>query len=135
MFFFFFFNFFFYYAPVSQANWCNMTFTAGNLFLSHSCIGCLESSPHRDSNPGPQIERQTTYQLSYPSPTEVFLLYVFYSNVEWVDIIDYWNNSLDDITYVEQIKESHFPWLCCHFISIICINITCFHYGKFNINH
>ncbi len=25
-------------------------------------------SPHQDSNPGPQIERQTTYQLSYPSP-------------------------------------------------------------------
>ncbi len=23
----------------SQANWCNMTFTAGNLVLSHSCIG------------------------------------------------------------------------------------------------
>ncbi len=23
---------------------------------------------HRDLNPGPQIERQTTYQLSYPSP-------------------------------------------------------------------
>ncbi len=25
-----------HYAPVSQANWCNMTFTAGNLFPSHS---------------------------------------------------------------------------------------------------
>ncbi len=28
-----------HYAPASQANWCNMTFTAGNLFSSHSCIG------------------------------------------------------------------------------------------------
>ncbi len=28
-----------HYVPVSQANWCNMTFTAGNLFPSHSCIG------------------------------------------------------------------------------------------------
>ncbi len=26
-------------APVSQANWCNMTFTAGNFFLSQSCTG------------------------------------------------------------------------------------------------
>ncbi len=42
-------------APVSQVNWCNMTFTAGNLFPSHSCIGWPKSSPHRDSNPGPQL--------------------------------------------------------------------------------
>ncbi len=58
------------YAPVSQADWCNMTlsFTAGNLFPSHLYIGWPKSSPHRDSNPCPQIERQMTYQLSYPSP-------------------------------------------------------------------
>ncbi len=35
-----FFSYFFlvkknHYVPVSQANWCNMTFTAGNLFPSH----------------------------------------------------------------------------------------------------
>ncbi len=41
-----------HYAPVSQANWCNMRFTAGHLFPSYSCIGRPESSPHRDSNPG-----------------------------------------------------------------------------------
>ncbi len=29
-----------HYASVSQADWCNMTFTAGNLFPSHSCIVC-----------------------------------------------------------------------------------------------
>ncbi len=57
-----------HYAPVSQANWCNMTFTAGNLFPSHSCIGWPKSSPHWDLNPGPQIEKRTTYQLSYRSP-------------------------------------------------------------------
>ncbi len=34
----------------------------------HSCIGWRESSPHWDSNSGPQIERQTTHQLSYPPP-------------------------------------------------------------------
>ncbi len=34
--FFFFLN---HYVPVSQANWCNMTFNAGNLFSSHSCTG------------------------------------------------------------------------------------------------
>ncbi len=59
-----------HYAPVSQANWCNMTFTACNLFPSHSYIGWPESSSHRDSNPGPQRERQMTYQLSYPSPPQ-----------------------------------------------------------------
>ncbi len=26
-----------HYAPVSQANWCNMSLAAGNLFLSHGC--------------------------------------------------------------------------------------------------
>ncbi len=61
-------SFFFHYAPVSQINWCNMPFTAGNLFPSHSCIGWCESTPHWDSNLVPQIERQPTYQLSYPSP-------------------------------------------------------------------
>ncbi len=65
---FFFFFFFNYYAPVSQANWCNMTFTAGNLFPSHLCIGWPKSSPHQNSNPGPKIERQMTYPLCYPSP-------------------------------------------------------------------
>ncbi len=45
-----------------------MTFTAGNLFPSHSCIGWSDSSPHWDLNLGPQIERRTTYQLSYCSP-------------------------------------------------------------------
>ncbi len=85
--FFFFFKFKFFllenhYAAVSQANWCNMIFTAGNLFPSHSCIGWPESSPHQDLNPCPQIERRTTYQLSYPSTIMSFihalLLYNWY---------------------------------------------------------
>ncbi len=89
-FFFFFFLFFLnHYAPVSQANWCNMTFTAGNLFPSHSCIGWPKSSPHRDLNPGPQIERQITYQLSYPS-----LHPNFFSDItdhkENIDGVIYW---------------------------------------------
>ncbi len=42
-----------------------MTSTAGNFFPSHSCIGWPESSPHRDSNPGSQLERWMTYQQSY----------------------------------------------------------------------
>ncbi len=49
-------SFFNHYAPVSQANWSNMTFTAGNLFPSHSCIGWSESSLHWDLNPCPEIE-------------------------------------------------------------------------------
>ncbi len=53
-------------ALVSQAN-C-MTLTASNLFSSHSCIGVTRVKPHKDSNSGPQHERQMTYQLSYPSP-------------------------------------------------------------------
>ncbi len=52
-----------HYAPVTQANWCNITFTVGNLFPYHSCIGWPESSPPQDSNPGPQPERWKTYQL------------------------------------------------------------------------
>ncbi len=38
-----------HYAPISQANWCNMTFTAGNL---NTCIGWSESILHQDLNPG-----------------------------------------------------------------------------------
>ncbi len=34
-----------HYAPISQANWCNMTFTAGNLFPSHTCIGVTRVKP------------------------------------------------------------------------------------------
>ncbi len=34
-----------HYAPVSHSNWCNMTFTAGNLFPSHSCIGVTRVKP------------------------------------------------------------------------------------------
>ncbi len=30
-----------YYAPGCQANWCNMTFTASNIFPSHTCIGVI----------------------------------------------------------------------------------------------
>ncbi len=35
----------FFVAPVSQANWCNMTFTAGSLFPPHSCIGGTRVKP------------------------------------------------------------------------------------------
>ncbi len=35
-----------------------------------NAFGWPESSPHRDLNPGQQIERHTTYQLSYPFPHE-----------------------------------------------------------------
>ncbi len=52
----------------SQANWCNMTFTAGNLFQSHSCIGVTQVTPPQDSNPDPQHKRWMTYQMSYPCP-------------------------------------------------------------------
>ncbi len=64
-----FFGGFFYknYTPVSQANWCNMTFTAGNLFPSHA-LGDPSQAPHWDSNPGLQLERRKTFQISYPSP-------------------------------------------------------------------
>ncbi len=36
--------------------------------LIHALGDLSPAPPHRDSHPGPQIERQTTYQLSYPSP-------------------------------------------------------------------
>ncbi len=57
------------YQLINLLNWCNMTFTADNLFPSHSCIGWHESNPHWDLNPGPQIERQMTYHLSCSSPS------------------------------------------------------------------
>ncbi len=34
-----------HYSPISQANWCNMTFTAGNLLPSHSCISVMRVKP------------------------------------------------------------------------------------------
>ncbi len=57
-----------HYAPASQANWCNMTFTVGNLLPSHSCIGWPKSSTVQDLNQGPQHEKWITYQLSYLYP-------------------------------------------------------------------
>ncbi len=48
---FFFFFFLNHYALVSQANRCNMTFTAGNLLPSHSCVRWPKSSPHQDLKP------------------------------------------------------------------------------------
>ncbi len=62
-------DFFFlnHYAPVRQANWCNMTFTAGNLFPSHSCIVWPESSPHWDSNPAWEADDlPSEISLSHP---------------------------------------------------------------------
>ncbi len=55
--------FFNHYAPGSQAmdvvyylhdqaNWSNMTFTAGNLFPSHSCIGVTRVMPPLGFKPG-----------------------------------------------------------------------------------
>ncbi len=58
----------FYFKNNYAPQWCNMTFTAGNLFPSHSSIGWHESSTHWDSNLGLQQERQMTCQLSYFSP-------------------------------------------------------------------
>ncbi len=68
-------------APVSQANQCNMTFTAGNLVLSHSCIGWPKSRLHWDSNLGPRIERRTTYQLSYDILLTGYILCKIYSSL------------------------------------------------------
>ncbi len=48
-----------------------MTFTAGNLFPSYSCIDVTRVKPppgFEPRSPGPLHERWTTYQLNYPSP-------------------------------------------------------------------
>ncbi len=55
-----------HYTQIGQANWCNITFTADNLFHSHSCIGWPKSSPDCDSNPYPDWEVDNL-------PTELFL--------------------------------------------------------------
>ncbi len=75
-----------HYAPVSQANWCNMTFTAANLFPVHSCFGWPKSSPHWDSNPGPQHERRWLTNWANPPPLN--------------DDIIVWNIQSDDAKYV-----------------------------------
>ncbi len=62
--------------------------TSGNLFPSHSCIGWPESSPpppHHDSNPGPQIERQTTYKLSYLFPPPPYYYWIYHDFVSLND--------------------------------------------------
>ncbi len=54
--------------PVNQENWCNMNFTVTNLFPLIHALVWPESSPNQVANPGTQNERQTTQQMSYPSP-------------------------------------------------------------------
>ncbi len=54
-----------------QVNWCNKTFTAGNLFPSHSCIGVIWVKPPLAFKPGTRVlqdKRRTTYQMSHPPP-------------------------------------------------------------------
>ncbi len=115
-----------HYAPVSQANWCNMTFTVSNLFPSHSCIGWPKSSCHWDSNPGPQLERPMTYQLSYPSPwwtgnSAYLTIILFYQK----DILTQgpWKSGfipcLRKLKYWVTFSELHWKPLCQ--LSILCI--------------
>ncbi len=82
-----FFVFLNHYALVNQANWCNITFTFGNLFPSHSYFGWPKSSPHRDLNQGSQIERQLTYQVSHPSPSLLLIIVnnYFLVNINYYD--------------------------------------------------
>ncbi len=61
-----------HYALVSQANWCNMTFTFVN-FFSLSLIW-----PNWDSNPDTQHIRWMTNYLSYPSPKHSKRCFVLY---------------------------------------------------------
>ncbi len=57
-----------HYAPVSQANWCNMTFTAGNLFTSHSCIDVTQVKPEPGFKPGPSMRGGQLTKRAIPAP-------------------------------------------------------------------
>ncbi len=61
-----------HYAPVSQTNWCNMTFTGGNLFPSHTCIGWPELSPQ------PGFELRSPVWQKDNLPTALSLLFIVF---------------------------------------------------------
>ncbi len=101
-----------HYAPVSQANWYNVTL---QLIISSLLIHALvwpQSSPHQDSNPGPRHERQMTYQLSYPSLLTVNLRYL----MKWRNLIgpfmpwDHPINSILDGKSVYWIAKVYIGW-------------------------
>ncbi len=92
-----------------------MTFTAGNLFPSQSCIGWPESSPHLDSNPGHQIERQTTYQLIYPSPFNTWFILSFsmvLSSFLLIRVLALWCSVLACVVGAGESQS--------HYISTVC---------------
>ncbi len=70
-----------HYAPVSQASWCNMTFTA----LIHALVW-PNSCPRQDLNTGLQHERQTTCQLSYPPPIMLMIKANYYLTVNCINL-------------------------------------------------
>ncbi len=65
-------------APVSQANRCNMTFTAGNLFTSHSCIGVTRVKPPLGFVPGFPACRVDDLPTELSLPPDKFLVALGY---------------------------------------------------------
>ncbi len=76
-----------------------MTFTAGNLFPSHSCIDVTRVKPPLGFEPRSSAESWTTYQLSYLTPYIIYSLLMTTPMGEHCLIISYpmshlWHNVL-----------------------------------------
>ncbi len=92
-----------HYASVSQASWCNMTFTAGNIFTSHSCICVTRVKPHRDLNPrsaaweADDLQNELSLPLHRHFLIRFCIINVFFCFVNLVTILishlDHWINS------------------------------------------
>ncbi len=70
-----------------------MTFTAGNLFLSHSCIGWPDSSPHWDLKGSPAWESDDlSTELSLPL-NKSYLIYS-HDSLKQTKIVSLWFKSI-----------------------------------------
>ncbi len=70
-----------------------MTFTADNLFPSHSCIGVTQVKPPWDSNLGLQDERRMTYQLSHHFPYMLKEVCVHVCDTNIMDMGEKWSSA------------------------------------------
>ncbi len=68
-----------HYAPVSQANWCNMNFTAGNLFPLIHALGDLSQTPTGIWTWVPKLRGRRLTNWTIPPPSMNDMLVEWYS--------------------------------------------------------
>ncbi len=100
-----------HYALVSQANWCNMTFTLGNLFPSHSFIGWPELSPP----PPTGFEPMSPVWEVEDSPIEISLPPWFHIKID-VKVHNWISMNIVGVVYVSSHILLHY--FCCCNISV-----------------